>query len=109
MQKLWVGTEDEGCSVLIRRHRSLAGLVHVIQLPSLIYVRKINGNIWIGYFKNGLDIISPSMKITHYSSFELGLREESIYAFVKITRVPSGSVMVEEYTGRRKGRCVLRE
>ena len=80
MQKLWVGTEDEGCSVFDKKTSEFSRISARHTAP-ITYIRKINGNIWIGYFKNGLDIISPSMKITHYSSFELGLREESIYAF----------------------------
>ncbi|WP_291585250.1 hybrid sensor histidine kinase/response regulator transcription factor [Bacteroides sp.] len=80
MQKLWVGTEDEGCSVFDKKTLEFSR-INARHTAPITYIRKINGNIWIGYFKNGLDIISPSMKITHYSSFELGLREESIYAF----------------------------
>jgi signal transduction histidine kinase/ligand-binding sensor domain-containing protein/DNA-binding response OmpR family regulator len=40
--------------------------------------------IYVGYFKNGIDIISlPDMHIKHYSGEELGLNESSIYAIYK--------------------------
>ncbi|KAA6301234.1 MAG: Sensor histidine kinase TmoS [Candidatus Ordinivivax streblomastigis] len=38
----------------------------------------------VGYFKNGMDVISlPDMHITHYTGEQLGLDESSIYAIYK--------------------------
>lgn len=79
-RKLWVGTEDGGFSVF-DQNTSAFTRIHTYPKAPVTCIRKVNGNIWIGYFKNGLDIISPSMKVTHYSGRELGLQEESIYAF----------------------------
>ena len=40
-----------------------------------------NGNIWVGLFKNGLDVISSkTYNIQHYSGNQLKLNESSIYA-----------------------------
>lgn len=79
-QKLWVGTEDEGCSVF-DKNTSVFTPVDTHPTVTVTCIRKIDGNIWIGYFKNGLDVVSPSMKVTHYTGKELGLKEESIFAF----------------------------
>lgn len=79
-QKLWVGTEDEGCSVF-DKNMSVFTPVNTHPTVTVTCIRKIDGNIWIGYFKNGLDVVSPSMKVTHYTGKELGLKEESIFAF----------------------------
>lgn len=79
-QKLWVGTEDEGCSVF-DKNTSVFTPVNTHPTVTVTCIRKIDGNIWIGYFKNGLDVVSPSMKVTHYTGKELGLKEESIFAF----------------------------
>lgn len=79
-QKLWVGTEDEGCSVFDKTTGAFTRIKthHTAQTTC---IRKINASIWIGYFKNGLDVVSPSMKVTHYDGAELGLSEASVYAF----------------------------
>lgn len=86
LQRLWVGTEDEGCSIFDKKTGTFTRIKthHTSQTTC---IRKIDGNIWIGYFKNGLDVVSPSMKVTHYDYADLGLGEASAYAFC------------EDYTG----------
>lgn len=80
LQKLWVGTEDQGCSVFDKNTGTFTRIktYHTVQTTC---IRKINGDIWIGYFKNGLDVVSPTMKVTHYDSADLGLSEASTNAF----------------------------
>lgn len=100
-QKLWVGTEDEGYSVFDKNTAAFT-TVNTRHTAPVTCIRKIDGNIWIGYFKNGLDIISPSMKVTHYTSRDLGLKEESIFAFCEDH---TGTVWISDgwgvYTARK--------
>ncbi|WP_455584263.1 hybrid sensor histidine kinase/response regulator transcription factor [Bacteroides sp.] len=79
LHKLWIGTEDSGCAVLDKETGAFTR-INTFHTAQTTCIRKINGNIWIGYFKNGLDIVSPSMKVTHYSSSALGLHESNVYA-----------------------------
>lgn len=107
-RKLWVGTEDGGYSVFDKKTSGFTRTGSHHKTP-ITYIKKIAGNIWIGYFKNGLDIISPSMKVTHYSGRELGLHEESVYAFCEdhtgtiwisdgggVYKAPKGSMRFEK-------------
>ena len=83
---IWVGTEDAGV------FKFNPNTPNFIKVPNLHYNRilslmKNHGDIWIGYFKNGLDIISTSnnnlQKPTYYSPSSMGLNEESVYALCK--------------------------
>ncbi|GAB6121688.1 hybrid sensor histidine kinase/response regulator transcription factor [Dysgonomonas termitidis] len=78
--KIWIGTEDAGISIFnpdTQKFSSVNNLSDNKTLALLIQESKI----WIGFFKNGLDIIhQPQNNVQHYSHFDMGLNEESIYA-----------------------------
>jgi len=77
---IWIGTEDTGISIfnpVTQNFRAISNSYYMQTLALLIQ----ESQVWIGYFKNGLDIIqSPQNVVRHYSSVELGLNEESVYA-----------------------------
>jgi signal transduction histidine kinase/DNA-binding response OmpR family regulator/streptogramin lyase len=77
---IWIGTENAGVSVFnptTHKFKAINDSYYIQTLALLV----LESNIWVGYFKNGLDIIQPPQNsVRHYSSTELGLNEESIYA-----------------------------
>lgn len=77
---IWIGTEDAGVSVYnpsLQEFRTINNSYYRQTLALLLQDSKI----WVGYFKNGLDIIQSSQNtVRHYSATEMGLNEESVYA-----------------------------
>lgn len=84
-QNIWIGTEDAGVNVFSPTEntfkkigRDIGGKLTSEQSLSML---NVDGNIWVGLFKNGLDIISSKdYSVRHYSGAQLGLNESSIYA-----------------------------
>lgn len=77
---IWIGTEDAGVSLYNPNSNEFKPINNSYYRQTLALLLQ-DSKIWIGYFKNGLDIIkSPQNSIQHYSSADLGLNEESIYA-----------------------------
>lgn len=77
---IWIGTEDAGVSIFnpeIQKFRPVNNLSYNKTLALLVQ----ESRTWVGFFKNGLDIIHrPSNNVQHYSHLDMGLNEESIYA-----------------------------
>lgn len=84
-QNIWIGTEDAGVNVFSPNTQNFKKLGRDIgdkmTSEQSLCMLNVNGNIWVGLFKNGLDIISTKdYRIRHYSGQQLGLNEASIYA-----------------------------
>lgn len=84
-QNIWVGTDDAGVNIFSPTEKTFKKLGRDIgdKLTSeqSLCLLNVDGNIWVGLFKNGLDIISSKdYKVKHYSGQQLGLNESSIYA-----------------------------
>jgi len=82
---IWIATEDGGVNIynpstgeFRKVGKDIGSSLHYDKVLSLY----IDGNqVWIGYFKNGLDVVQlPGFNVTHYSGEYLGLNEASIYA-----------------------------
>lgn len=82
---IWIATEDSGVDIYNPKSGEFKRVGRDIGRP--LYYQKIvslyhdENQVWIGYFKNGLDIVQlPAFSISHYSGEVLGLSEPSIYA-----------------------------
>ena len=82
---IWVGTEDAGLNILNPKTKKIIQLGREVGHP--VFNNKIlsiflkDNNAWVGFFKNGLDILHlPGFTSTHYSGADLGLNEASIDA-----------------------------
>jgi len=85
---IWVGTEDAGLNILNPRTKKFTQIGTDLGKP--LFNKKIlsiflkDNNAWIGFFKNGLDIVHlPGFSNTHYSGTDLNLNEASIDAIVE--------------------------
>jgi signal transduction histidine kinase/ligand-binding sensor domain-containing protein/DNA-binding response OmpR family regulator len=77
---IWVGTEDSGVSTFDPKIQKFSP-VNNLSYNKVLALLVQDFNIWAGFFKNGLDIIStPQNSIQHYSFLDMGLNEESVYA-----------------------------
>lgn len=84
-QRIWIGTEDAGVNIYSPAENTFRKLGRDVgdKLTSeqSLCLLPVDGNIWVGLFKNGLDVISSKdYKVKHYSGQQLGLNESSIYA-----------------------------
>ena len=81
---VWISDEEGGLSIFHPRTQTIE------QVPVTIYkggsnrlgLMELEGNVWSGIFKNGLDVVNmQTHSVTHYSPEQLGLGEEgSVYA-----------------------------
>lgn len=84
-QNIWISTEDAGVNIFSPEKQTFKKLGRDIgrdltseQTLSLL---NLNGDIWVGLFKKGLDIVSAgSYNTRHYSGKQLDLNEFSLYA-----------------------------
>ncbi len=82
---IWVGTEDAGINIYNPKTgefkelgTNIGGKPMSDKTLSLLADKK---NIWVGFFKKGLDLVDQSdLSIRHYPGERLGLNEFSIYA-----------------------------
>lgn len=84
-QNIWVGTDDEGVNMLSPGRQTFRkigrDMGENLTSDKTLSLLHSNGNIWVGLFKSGLDIISSAgYKPKHYSGKQLELNEYSIYA-----------------------------
>ncbi|MDP4239884.1 MAG: two-component regulator propeller domain-containing protein [Bacteroidota bacterium] len=82
---IWVGTEDAGLNILNPKTKKITQIGKDLGRP--VFNKKIlsiflkDNNAWIGFFKNGLDIVHlPGFSNTHFSGTDLGLNEASVDA-----------------------------
>lgn len=85
---IWVGTEDGGINVYypedghFRRASNCDG--YNKEKDRTLAMLNSGGKIWVGYFKNGLDLIDVNTGSSqHFTDRQLALSESSIYALCK--------------------------
>lgn len=84
--RIWLATEDAGISILdpatgIFDNRSTASPVNPLHDDKALTLMARSDGMWVGYFKNGIDIIDyNTLKPHHYSAADLNINEESVYA-----------------------------
>lgn len=84
--RIWFATEDAGVSILdpatgIFDNRSAASAVNPLHDDKTLTLLARDNGMWVGYFKNGIDIIDyNTLKAKHYSAADLDINEESVYA-----------------------------
>lgn len=77
---IWIGTEDMGLSILDPHKKEFKSINNLFYNKTLALLVQ-DSKVWVGYFKNGMDIISrPQNSVKHYSHIDMGLNEESVYA-----------------------------
>lgn len=83
---IWLATEDAGVSIfnpatgLFDNNSVNSGRLHLYDNKTLTVMSRKN-EMWVGYFKNGIDIIDYATRhVRHLSSAQLGINEESVYA-----------------------------
>lgn len=77
---IWIGSEDAGVSLFDPVKKEFNTKSNLLYKKTLA-ILPMNKEVWIGYFKNGLDKINNKMNsVTHYSARDLELDEESVGA-----------------------------
>ncbi|WP_165022897.1 hybrid sensor histidine kinase/response regulator transcription factor [Dysgonomonas sp. ZJ279] len=77
---IWIGTEDAGLSIFDPQKKTFNPITNLFYNRILALLVQ-DSKVWVGFFKNGLDIVNlPQDKVQHYSLSDMGLNEESIYA-----------------------------
>ncbi|MBR6746846.1 MAG: hybrid sensor histidine kinase/response regulator, partial [Muribaculaceae bacterium] len=87
--QIWLATEDAGISIF----NPATGLFDNLDVNNgnlrlydkkTLTIKRNGDQMWIGYFKNGIDVIDcKTHKVRHYSADDLGINEGSIYALYK--------------------------
>lgn len=83
---IWIASEDAGLNIFNPKQKQFKriGIAEGLSLTNNKIVLGLmvdEKQVWVGLFKNGLDIIHlPSFKIQHYSDTDLKIDEASIYA-----------------------------
>ena len=79
---IWIGTEDAGINVFNPKSGQFSALGKgILSSENTLSLMSMNGQIWVGYFKQGLDVIGQSGRgVRHYTADALGLNDASIYA-----------------------------
>lgn len=80
---IWIGTEDAGINIFDPKRGTFDLLSKGSGLTSekTLSLMKLRDQIWVGFFKDALDIVSQSSRgVRHYSAESLGLNESSLYA-----------------------------
>ncbi len=112
--RLWIGTEDGGLNLFDPARNAFQRVGDHTGFPlyskNVLDVMVMDDEVWVGFFKNGLDVISlPSFRTTHYTQEMLGLDEGSIYALYQDSR---GTVWLGNawgvYTGDKRTRKFTR-
>ncbi len=78
--RIWLGTEDAGVIAFDPEKQEFKQITHSTRKKTLAMLMK-DSELWVGYFKDGLDVINRKTgAIKHYSAEMLGINEESIFA-----------------------------
>ena len=85
---VWIGTDDAGVNVYNPStgvFRTIGnGLGRPLHSEKTLAMMASNGDVWVGFFKDGLDIVtSATFQPRHYPSEALHMNEASIYACCK--------------------------
>lgn len=82
---IWIATEDNGLNIYNPKTDAFNQIGRDIgPRPSYYNILGLlldDNQVWVGYFKNGMDIIQlPQFSVKHYSGKDLNLDEPSVYA-----------------------------
>lgn len=83
-QRIWVGTEDAGVNIFSpesqRFKKPGRDIGEELTSEQTLGLLPMNGDVWVGLFKKGLDIVSTkNYKLRNYTGKQLDLNESSIY------------------------------
>lgn len=83
--KLWIATEEAGLYLFDPSTKKTKVIGKDTKDPlsyhKIVGLLSVKQRLWVGLFKNGLDILEQSdFSVSHYSGQQLGLNESSIYA-----------------------------
>lgn len=82
-KNLWIGTEDAGLMIFNPKKNEFREVENLFYSKTLAIMAGEH-EVWVGYFKNGLDRIQLSNNsVIHHSADQLGLDEGSIYALME--------------------------
>jgi len=84
-KNIWVGTEDAGLNILNPKTGKFTKIGNdpksYIPNKKILTIHLQENKAWVGYFKNGLDVIQfPGFANAHFSGTDLGLNEASLFA-----------------------------
>ena len=82
---IWIGTDDAGVNVYNPAEGTFAVIGRDmggrLQSEKTLAMMVSQGDVWVGFFKDGLDIVpSSTMQPRHYTGTALGINESSVYA-----------------------------
>ncbi len=82
---IWIGTEDAGINIFDPKRGTFdllsKGSDGGLTSEKTLSLMRLRDQVWVGYFKDALDIVSQSSHgVRHYSGESLGLNESSLYA-----------------------------
>lgn len=77
---IWIGSEDAGIDMFNPATMTFSQ-IHNLQYKKTLGLFVQDSKVWVGYFKNGLDIIHTdhNNSVEHFNGKKLGLNEASIY------------------------------
>lgn len=81
---IWIASEDRGLDIFNTKEQTFKRIeengIDRYQNTKILGLYLDENQAWLGFFKNGLDIIQlPNFKIEHFSGKDLNLDESSIY------------------------------
>ncbi len=78
---IWIGTYDAGVCYLSNSTGQFHNVNSRLNSNKVLSLFANDNKVWIGYFKNGLDVTNnKTLSTQHYSANNLGINEASIYA-----------------------------
>ena len=82
---IWIGTEDAGINIFDPKTGRFTALDQgTLTSNNTLSLIAMDGQMLVGYFKHGLDIVGQATHaVRHYSAEALGLNDASIYALCR--------------------------
>ncbi|MBQ8424327.1 MAG: response regulator [Coprobacter sp.] len=105
---IWIGTENAGVNIYNPKTGQFRNIERDtrgnLSSEKTLALLRTDNNIWVGFFKNGLDIINgDNLSSRHYTGEQLGLNESSIYAMCEDSK---GNIWIGNgwgvYVGNRR-------
>ena len=97
---IWIGTDNAGVDVF-NPHTGTFNHLSNLFSNNTLSLKVFDNKVWIGYFKNGIDIIGGGK--THLSGEQIGLNEPSVYAMCLDSRgnvwIGNGWCVYVKYNG----------
>jgi signal transduction histidine kinase/ligand-binding sensor domain-containing protein/DNA-binding response OmpR family regulator len=77
---IWISSEDAGVDIFDPVTGTFSSLKN-LQGNKVMSLLIQESNVWVGYFKKGLDIVNMrTLSVKHFTDKDLGLNESSVYA-----------------------------